>query len=209
MARVAISLGVLLAACGTPVEPGSDSVPPEVAAFVASQHLDKAQPIDLILNLPGERATVFHLRFGDPGKPMGLCGGNCPPVYREAWGLRLGPKVGWFQGLDSAHYQRFDVDASDRYLFTKDFFTKLGDADPILLEQPFKAMLARDPDTPDEGLWLIVRGLAKWISPWIGDLLLDNPRVRANREMIQYISELPVFQGDAYAPTRARARTLL
>ncbi len=209
MARVAISLGVLLAACGMPVGPESKSVPPEVTAFVASQHLDKAQPINLILNVPGEQATVFHLRFGDPEKPMDLCSGNCPPVYRQVYGLRLGSKVGWFQGLDSAHYQRFDVGASDRYLFTKDFFTRLGDADPILLEQPFKEMLARDLDTPDEALWLIVTGLTKWISPWIGDLLLDNPRVRANREMIRYISELPVFQGDAYAPTRARARTLL
>lgn len=208
MVRYLPLLALLTLACGKS-ESMLEPVPSVVASFVASQGLPKVQTINNVLNDPQHGLTVFRVAYGDPVPPLGLCVGSCPPVYRRAVGIRLERKVGWLEGLDSSRYPFFDVSVTDLYLFTEDLFTKFGKSEPILFQQPFKALLASDRDTPDEGLWLIVHGLSTWISPWIGGLLLDNPRVVANKEMLKAIAQLPGYEGDAYAVVRQRARQLL
>jgi hypothetical protein len=197
-------------ACAKPTELSYQATAPEqVVAFVESEGLKRVQRIEVLLDIPLQHTQVFRVVYGDSFPVVGLCERGCGYAFPSAVGLRLREHVGWLVAADTSLRRRFDVLPSDDYLFTEDLFTRFERADVILFQQPFKALLASDLDTPEPALWMLVQGLSSWISPSLATRLLDNANVAANREMLHRISQLPVFQGDAYKDTRERAARML
>ena len=199
-----------LCACADPTASRNETPPPpDILAFVEREDLRRVQQIQILLDIPSEQAQVFRVVYGDSFPVFGLCRGGCGYAFPSAVGLRLNSHVGWLVAADTALRARFDVLSSDNYLFTEDFFTRFDQAEVILFQQPFKSLLASDLDTPEGALWLLVRGLSSWISPSLATRLLDNPNVAQSQPMLLHISELPVFQGDAYKEARERAGRML
>lgn len=181
----------------------------EILTFIESEGLHRVQRVHVLLDIPWEKTQVFRVVYGDSFPVFGLCERGCGYAFPVAIGLRRESHVGWLSVSDTTPRSRFDFAASDTYLYAENFFTRFGQADEILFQQPFKRLMATDPDTPDDGLWLLVRGLSTWISPSIATVLLDNANVAQNRAMLVAISRLPVFQGDAYKTARERAAAML
>jgi hypothetical protein len=183
----------------------------DVEHFVQQQQLPKVQQIETRLHVPEHELMLFKVVFGDPVRDNMPCIGECPPAYPRAWGLKYGTTIGWLLGPfdDLKRYRFFTTGPEDHYLFTAEFFGKLAAAEVLLFEQTFKPMLARSSATPSEALLLITEGLYTWINPPLAELLLENPKVRASRDMLVLIANLPIFQGDAYREVRAKAQALL
>lgn len=207
---VIIVLAASAAACASPFGPASApeydaSVSQDVRAFIEQQALPRVQRVAVLLDVPSQQTQVFRVVYGDSFPVPGLCERGCGYAFPVAVGLRRDFHVGWLSATDSTVRNRFDFNDSDAYLFTEDFFTRLEQTDALLFQQPFKALIAADVDTREEALWLVVRGLSTWISPWIAGILLNNPNVARHCAMLDVVSQLPIFQGDAYESTRERA----
>lgn len=209
---VAIALAAT-AGCANLFGPGSalgDGASPsqDVLAFIEDEDLHRVQRVHVLLDVPSQKTQVFRVVYGDSLPVPGFCERGCGYAFPTAVGLRRNAHVGWLSAADTMIRSRFDFGESDTYLFTEDFFTRFEQADALLFQQEFKALLAADLDTPEPALWLLVRCLSTWISPWLGDILLYNLNVARNCAMLQAVSQLPVFQGDAYESTRERAAVM-
>jgi hypothetical protein len=182
----------------------------EIEQFV-QQQLSKVLGVDTLMHVPEHDVVLFTVTYGDPVPATMPCIGTCPPAYPRAWGLKYSRKIGWLSGMFSHpdRYRFFEVDAGDQYLFTGEFFSAMGAAEPVLLEQTFKPMLVRNTATPLPTLQILGEGLYTWINPPLAELLLEDPRVRASRDILVLIANLPVFQGDAYRYVRVEAQQML
>jgi hypothetical protein len=201
-----------LAACSALdlVSPDRSTQDNDIDEFVGQQLL-KIRAVDTLMHVADHDVVVFRVVYGDPVPDNMPCIGSCPPTYPQAWGLKYDQKIGWLSGSlpDSERIRFFAVSGEDHYLFTAEFFIALGAADPILLEQTFKPMLVRNLAIPLSALRLIGEGLYSWINPPLAELLLENPRARASRDLLLLIANLPVFQGDAYREVRLKAQQLI
>lgn len=198
-----------LIGCAEAVAPATSVPSPDVLTFIADEGLHRVQQVRVLLDIPAHRTQVFRVVYGDSLPVSGLCERGCGYAFPVGIGLRRDTHVGWLSVADTARRSRFDFDSADEYLFSEEFFERFEQADQLLFQQSFKALLAADVDTPNSALRLLVGGLSTWISPWIAGLLLDNPSVAQHCEMLVQMSRLPVFQGDAYGPARDRAANML
>ncbi|HEX5031864.1 MAG TPA: hypothetical protein VFX78_10475 [Candidatus Eisenbacteria bacterium] len=188
------------------VNPPDPPAADPIHEFVQSQPIPKQQPVHIIA-VAGD-VTFFDLDYGDIHEDM------AGDWYDSAWGVRNGPKVGWItmsgRLADSTGLVMYDPLPDDVHLFEEETWSALRSAsDSWLYWGGFMPMLARDADVPAPTLLAIAEQLNTYISPYVGWLLVNNPIVRTNRDILTVLANLPVFQGDAYAPVRQQAQTLL
>src|SRR5439155_25687524 len=110
--------GLLAGRAGRLAGQGGEAVSAAVAKFVRSQHLPKPQTPRLLLAVPDELVEMFSVSYGEPQDCMVGC------FYSGLSGLRYGSKIGWMDcdGFDRSRFDHpitcFDVDSTDRYLFS-------------------------------------------------------------------------------------------
>ena len=192
---------VLFPACqDLGVEDHTGPVSSDIVRFSAQANFPNPQPVKSIFWNASEELTVFLVSYGDPQD----CPSGC--YYARAYGLKHKSKIGW---LTPGCLPTFDLDSNDTYLFSDDFWTQLDVHLNSSYRTLFIPLMIRDLDTPTAVLKRIADGLSVYIMPYYGELLLENPHVMMNREILTTLSVLPVFQGDGYAPIRKRAFELL
>jgi hypothetical protein len=190
------------AACSLGTEPSSSpSLNPLSQAMIESIDME-VHAVTMLVDVPDSSTQLFRVQYARPAG-CDRCG------YPTAYGLVYGPHAGWVMNLNDETTDVFDLLPTHQYLASEEFFALVRAADRVLYEQHFKVLFAADADAPVETLRRIVAGLPEWISPWVAGALLDNPKVRADRAMLEAISSLPVYQGDAYREVRERAQMLL
>ena len=146
--------GLLAGRAGRLAGQGGEAVSAAVAKFVRSQRLPKPQAPRLLLAVPDQQLEVFAVSYGEPQDCMVGC------FYSWLSGLRFAGKIGWMD-CDRSDHSRFDhpitcfdVDSTDRYLFTADLLARLDHLEEPaqsyswLARSVFRPMLVRDPDTP-------------------------------------------------------------
>lgn len=192
---------VLVPACqDLGVEDHIGSVSSDIVRFSAQAQFPNPQPVKSVFWNASEDLTVFLVSYGDPQD----CPSGC--YYAEAYGLKHKSKIGW---LTPGPLPMFDLDSNDTYLFSDDFWTQLDVHANYSYRGLFLPLMIQDPDTPIPVVKRIADGLSVYSMPYYGELLLENPHVVTNREILTILSVLPVFQGDGYAPIRKRAFELL
>jgi len=187
------------------VEP---EIPTDIVVFVRSQNLPKVQPIKIFLEIQQEDLIAFKASYGDAQD----CPSGC--FYSSASGLKVRTKIGWlrindYDQNDLSHIVNYDFDSTDTILFTNPFWDQLNAADSWVYRYGFLHLLASDKDVPTDVLQRIAEGLYTFIDSHLGSLLLLNSKVQESRTILTLLAELPVFQGDAYAEVREKARDLL
>ncbi len=223
---VALLFVVALAGCGGSGSPGPAdfrTVPPEVRAFLVSQALPQAQqPVSRRVDAD---TLLFSIAFGKAQD----CPSGC--FYSGGVGLSHKGKVGWlaFANFDDPtgrddRSKFYDVDAVfDAYLFSPEFSDSLKKAtrpDQFAgnAYQPvygyFLELLAGDADTPPDTLARIAQSLATGPQSHLAELLLGNPAVQRDRNVLTIIADLPPMildqdGNDVYTYWRAQARALL
>ena len=103
----------------------------------------------------------------------------------------------------------YDIDSNDTYLFSQEFFELLKKKDYSIFYSEFLPLLAADKDTQLPALFAIAEILYDHISVHIGNILINNPVVQDNIEILTLLSNLPVFGGDPYKDIREIAKNLL
>ena len=180
----------------------------DLEIFVRSQNLPRHQSIIELLRIPGQEIVVFYIKYGEPQDCPAGCG------FSTAHGLKHFNKIGWtsvedYDNIDLTALKYYNIDSTDIFLFSEDFFNNLEMSAPWVYHYSFLIMLARDIDTPHSVLLRIAQGLYSYIHPYLALNLLNNLNVQTNKEILTILANLPVFQGDAYSDARERARQLL
>lgn len=175
-----------------PVEP---NIPNDIQSFVNKLQLNKTQEIKILLAVKNEDVYVFIFSYGDAQD----CPSGC--FYAQFIGLKNKEKIG--------EYENYDIDSTERYLFSEDFSTLLKEKDEQLYYNIHLPLLASDINTPTNVLLSITHILYNYISTHIAYKLLENPVVQQNVEILTLLANLPVFQGDSYENIREIAKNLL
>jgi len=177
--------------------------------FVYSQGAPKLRSIEQSFLL-GE-IEGFEIEYGEPSD----CELDC--VYTQAWGLRVGSKIGWLKvyesgGLEPEAPDFYDVEANDPSLFDATLWDSMEKEklQSRFLWSHMMPVIARDEDTPLPALYNLAWRLVNYyIGPYVAEQLLDNPNVQATSGILAMLVELPVYQGDPYGRARAYAEELL
>jgi len=175
-----------------------------IEQFVDRQSIPDAQPFREVYRDSEHDILFFSVAYGPiHDSPAG-------GFHDELFGLQYQKKVGWLEEYSiSAEITFYDVDVTDTYLFSEELSQSLNSADEWVYRYAFLPILAKDPDTPVETLSRIADGLSTYIQPYLASLLLQNPVVRDNEEIMDALANLPVFRGDAYRDMREQARDLI
>src|SRR3989441_4854099 len=205
--------GLLAGRAGRLAGQGGEAVSAAVAKFVRSQHLPKPQAPRLLLAVPDQQLEVFAVSYGEPQDCMVGC------FYSWLSGLRFGGKIGWI-GCDRPRVDHpitcFDVDSTDRYLFTADLLARLDHLEEPaqsyswLARSVFRPMLVRDPDTPVAVLERFARELYA-VAPdqFMERLLFENMRVQRSAAILTLLASPPDWLARFYGGARAQAAQLL
>ncbi len=181
----------------------------EIKTFVNAINFPKLQGISVILNVPEENLKVFQVIYGEPHD----CPSGC--FYSRATGIKHNNKIGWIlinnyeKNFDTSKLKLYDFDPNETYLFSDDFFIKLKSKDEWVYRYAFLPLLSKDPDTPEDTLLKIAKGLSSYIQPSLANALLENPKVQTNKQILTIIANLPVYSGDAYKEVRSKAQNML
>lgn len=205
-----IAMGLLCSCESTQIGASDDAV----NQFVASQQLSNAQPARLAGTFAQFDASIFYVGFG----PIGTClrdlpttAGNPCSVY-TAVGLAYHRRIGWLHvySLDTLSAGTFQFNPTDQELFGPDFAGVLRTVSSgAYYFEDFTRALIRSPVTPRETLLRLTGELTSFIWPPNALALMQRSDVRQDAEILGMIATLPVYQGDAYAGTRVKARALL
>jgi len=208
--------GLLAGRAGRLAGQGGEAVSAAVAKFVRSQRLPKPQAPRLLLAVPDQQLEVFAVSYGEPQDCMVGC------FYSWLSGLRFAGKIGWMD-CDRSDHSRFDhpitcfdVDSTDRYLFTADLLARLDHLEEPaqsyswLARSVFRPMLVRDPDTPVAVLERFARELYA-VAPdqFMERLLFENRRVQRSAAILTLLASPPDSLARFYGGARAQAAQLL
>lgn len=180
-----------------------------VRRFIESQDLPDLRGWRWMLVLPGGELAFFRVGYGEAHD----CEAGC--FHSAAYGLARGcGKIGWFT---FAHYETeeisdpvmYDIESSEDDLFDQATWDALDAADTWFFQWGFLHYLAAAPNLPQPGLTRLALGLYEFIDPGLAMVMLANPAVRSDRALLEILSALPVFSGDAYEEARELARNLL
>ena len=182
--------------------------PSPITAFVNGQGLHDRQPVQIIMRNDDKGVIFFKVDFGSPQDiPSGA-------FYSSGYGLKCRAKIGWLRvydydyivDLESLDY--FNLESTDTALFNENIWAWLKTANEWVYWGPFFQMLASDPDTPASKLYAISMKLRNYIYEHLAWLLLDNPVVQGNRDILSVLATLS-GPGDCYLTVRERAQELL
>jgi len=206
--------GLLAGRAGRLAGQGGEAVSAAVAKFVRSQRLPKPQTPRLLLAVRDERVEIFSVSYGEPQDCMVGC------FYSWLSGLRFAGKIGWMD-CDRSDHSRFDhpitcfdVDSTDRYLFTADLLARLDHLEEPgsywLAHSAFRPMLVRDPDTPVAVLERFAREIYT-VAPdqFMERLLFENRRVQRSAAILTLLASPPDWLARFYGGARAQAAQLL
>ncbi|MBU2447309.1 MAG: hypothetical protein KJ666_17290 [Bacteroidetes bacterium] len=190
------------------VPPDNRNVQPDIVSFVRNQELPKQQDIFTFIEVKNEQFVGFKVSYGEGHD----CRSGC--FYSLAYGIVYKQKIGWFRindydGNDLSSKKYYEIENSDSYLFVQSLWDTLNSVDSWFYRYAFLPRIARDVDSPVDVLRRIAEGLYTYIQPSLAFDLMDNTIVKTNKEILTILSNLPVFQGDAYYEAREKAKQLL
>ncbi len=176
--------------------------------FVKNAQFPESNGYTTLIDNKDNDVQVFKLSYGKPND----CPAGC--FYSEATGLKYKNKIGWisisnYDKFDISKLTFFDFEKGDSYLYSDQFMSELKEKDDRVYQNSYLALLAKDKDVPVSVLLGIAEVLDTYIEPNIAETLLKNSAVQNNKEILEIISKLPVYRGDAYGPVRAKAAILL
>ena len=172
------------------------SIPSDIQNFVDKLELEDAQRVEIIIEVKNKDVYVFSVAYGPPQD----CPSGC--FYSIVWGLKNEEKISIFEN--------YDIEPKDTYLFSQEFLDLVKEQEKTgIYYSKLLPLLAKDEDTPRTVLLSITQKLYEYISTHIAYNLVDNPVVQTDTEILTLLSELPVFQGDAYENIRNIALDLL
>ncbi|MCD4761087.1 hypothetical protein K8R42_04275 [bacterium] len=177
-----------------------------VEEFVKGAELIEQKELRIFFDDPNKDVKLFSVSFG---KPMD-CPSGC--IYSSATGLKNGSKIGWLKVIGAVKQEKiimYDFDDNDKYLYSDQFLIALKEKHSNVYQTVFLPNLAEDKDVPKDLLLKIANGLSSYIQPHLASQLLKNPVVQKDKEILNIIANLPVFQGDAYNIWRQKAQDLL
>jgi len=203
-------LGMLASGCGgreVTSPPLPTPGPDAIREFVESEDPPKLRAVQVPWADPEAQLAFFRVDYGEPQD----CPAGC--FYDLAVGLQLGEKIGWLTvsapwgaGPDADSY--FDVEVSDTTLFQPPLWDELEARVSWIFWSALLPVLAVDADSPEPVLIRIAAGLYGYISPHVAWMLLNNPEIQSHPAVLELLACLPMFQGDAYGPSREAARSL-
>ena len=194
--------------CGeSPTLPDSDPI----TRFVETSQLLNVQSPQLMTGLPNFGVRIFRARFGEETMCMPSTDGPHGPCYTSvAIGMEYRGRIGWLSGQpEAAMPGQFAFRANDAELFGVELAAAWRRVDRGTYASIYTQAMVRASVTPRATLVRIAHELEDYISTHTAHLLLQRPDVRTDVEILTILAELPVFQGDAYAHTRAVASGLL
>lgn len=177
--------------------------------FVKAQGLPLPGGIRTFIRNSPEGVVVFEAEYGDPQD----CPSGC--FYSKARGIRRGSKIGWvwfedYIGYDYSHAPFYNLDSTDTYLFSEALFTLLKQNAHTFYHYGFLQWMTADPDTPIETQLRIVDALVyDMTQPSVANMMIANPTVRSNCDVLKALSRLPATQTDSYFYARTQAQELL
>lgn len=187
-----------------PVDP-IDSV---IESFINSYSFPRLQEMKIILRIPEEDVTVFTVKYGDPNDCISGC------FFSDGEGILNGEKIGWisinnYEDIDIPDDYKYDLDTSDDYLFTDDFYTALTAAHGWVGHGSYMILMAADKDTPYE----ILLGYAEIIAEqrghgYLSSVLLSNPVVKTDENILMILASLP-SEYEEYADVISEAQNYL
>tara|TARA_R110002124_G_scaffold287346_1_gene473465 strand:- start:8729 stop:9367 length:639 start_codon:yes stop_codon:yes gene_type:complete len=185
-----------------------EQIPADIVEFVNSQNLPDKQNVEIFLTIEKDQFIGFSVQYGEAND----CPSGC--FYSNATGFKLGNKIGWidiqdYDENDISGLTNFEIEKSDSLLFTEEFGKQLEKSNPWIYRNVLLPKIASGSKTPQEVLIRIANGLYTYINPHLAGILLENTSVIENKEILEILSNLPVFQGDAYEQARERAKELL
>jgi len=195
-----ISMVFVLFSCSEDSITNSEPNDPKIESFVGKQNFPKVQEIEFYLKDMNQTVIGFSVKYGEPSD----CPAGC--VYSRAVGLKVGERIGWLTEVDSTH---FDFDSTESYLFTNEFWLKLERSNNWVYRAAFLPLIVKDKNVPIDVLLRIALGLETYIQPQLGNLLLENQKVKKDLNTLTVLSNLPGSQGDAYNQIRKKAKELI
>lgn len=202
---------ILTAGCKDLGEPSTEPpipIPHDVSRFVMSQQLPKAQEVEIFVEVAQHHLVGFKVQYGEAHDCIAGC------FYSIAYGLRRDRKIAWiyvkdYDGNEISRLEFYDVDSSDSYFYSQDFWDKLNATESWFYHYALLPAFVKDTDTPVDVLKRLAESLYSYIYDYLGWLLLDNPKVASSREILTIIANLPHFQNDGYDSLRAKAQEML
>ncbi|MFC1559252.1 hypothetical protein ACFL39_01540, partial [Gemmatimonadota bacterium] len=206
-----LSVPLLFLVLGLPACTGnligpSDS--PLIESFVNDQNLPDRHATKIILRNADLRLTFFRVHYGHPVD----CESGC--IYSALYGLKFSSKIGWIkpeivEQVAPEDLSFFDVESTDTALFKDKLWTRLETVDSWMYWGAFIPMLAGDPDTPAPKLLAIAAQLIERKNTRIAWILLDNPIVQVDRQILIVLVTLPWSGYDIYDSIKQRAQEFL
>lgn len=207
---LALAGALALAGCVLPTHPGHTRItPPQVQRLLDDTALYRQQAPDWkSFGEYGATVTLFWVRYGQAMD----CPSGC--FYHVGYGLLIGDEARWFtfdpiDGSDHDREGNFAFTEVNRGYFTGTVLRGIEETQSAFYRGRFLPLVAQSPVAGAPLLGLAINSLFTYIDPYLAGLLIQNPAVRADRELLFTLAGLPHFQGDAYAAVRAEARRLL
>lgn len=185
-----------------------DPVDPVIESFINSYGFPKLQETKIILRIPEKGVTVFTVKYGNPNDCIAGC------FFSDGEGILNGEKIGWisinnYEDIEIPDDYTYDLDSSDEYLFTDDFYTALTAAHGWVGHGSYMNLMAADKDTPYE----ILLGYAEMIAKqrgwgYLSNVLLGNPVVKTDENILMILASLPPEYTE-YADVIAEAKIYL
>ena len=150
----------------------------DIQEFIDDLNLEMPQKIQIDISDKSKDIFFFQVKYGPPKD----CASGC--FYDILFGLKNNKKINSFD--------LYNIDNRDSLLFTETFLQKVKNYDEFLYYCQFLPLLARDEDTPISTLTIIANNLYTYISPHIGELLINNMAVQNNENILILLANLPI-----------------
>jgi hypothetical protein len=211
-ATLALAAICAVAGCGegsrsleTPFGP-VDSYPAAIDSIAAALPLPEKQPVDVYFleQAPGS-LWMFRVIYGEPRD----CPSGC--IWNRVWGIRTSRKMGWFavddhhSGADLSLVNLVPLDRHDADWMTEDTFDAVEAADFIFFRVGFLPRVAECTEVGVGPLELVAYTLFGQYDPGLARLLIRNPVVRGNADLLFILGALP----SGYEEVSTEARALL
>lgn len=140
-----------------------------INSWVSKNNLSQQQDPVFILNLPERNIQVFSVSYG----PAQDCMAGC--FYAQKTGIRNGDKIAWIED--------YQLDETDEYLFTEEFYEQLKTGYGYSYRvSDFDEIFASHVATPVNKLQILVEYAET--DTKLRDLLLANPTVQSHPELL-------------------------
>ena len=183
-----------------------DTFPAEIDSIAAALPFPDKQPVAVYFleQAPGS-LWMFRVSYGEPQD----CPSGC--IWNTAWGIRTSRKIGWFaiddhhSGVDPSVIDLLSLDRHDADWMTEETFDAVEAADFLFFRVGFLPRVAECVEVGAAPLETVAYTLFRHYDLGLARLLIRNPVVRSNIDLLFILAALPA----GYEEVSAEARALL